>query len=84
MKLTRLLLLPICLLLILSRASAQGIIAFEKETHEFGSIAEGVQATFEFKFKNTGNQPVIINNVQSSCGCTTPDWTKEPILPGYV
>ena len=39
-------------------------------------------ATYEFKFKNTGNQPVVIANVQASCGCTTPDWTKTPVLPG--
>jgi hypothetical protein len=39
-------------------------------------------ATYEFKFKNTGNQPVLIANVQASCGCTTPDWTKTPVLPG--
>jgi len=82
MKLTLLLLLGFCFIFICNLTRAQGILTFEKETHEFGNIGEGVQATYAFKFKNTGNQPVIIANVQPSCGCTTPEWTKEPILPG--
>ena len=82
MKLTPLLIISFYLLFLPGLICAQGNIKFEKETHEFGTVAEGVQATYQFKFKNTGNQPVIISNVQPSCGCTTPDWTKEPILPG--
>lgn len=82
MKLTCLLIGSFCLLLITGRAFGQGKLTFEKETHEFGAVAEGTPATYEFKFKNTGDQPVVIANVQPSCGCTTPEWTKEPILPG--
>jgi hypothetical protein len=63
-------------------AFAQADIKLEKETHDFGTIAEGTQASYEFKVKNVGNQPLVISAVQPSCGCTTPDWTKEPILPG--
>ncbi|MCB2407824.1 DUF1573 domain-containing protein [Hymenobacter lucidus] len=63
-------------------ARAQGVMTFEKELHDFGNVAEGTMATHEFKFKNTGNQPIIIANVQASCGCTTPDWTKTPVMPG--
>ena len=63
-------------------ARAQGVITFEKDMHDFGSVPEGTMATHEFKFKNTGNQPVVIANVQASCGCTTPDWTKTPVMPG--
>jgi hypothetical protein len=74
--------LMLCLLLAGFTANAQGELTFEKETHDFGAITEGVQATYEFKVKNVGNQPVVIANVQPSCGCTTPDWTKDPILPG--
>ena len=81
MKMIYLLLIEFCFIFILSSAQAQGILKFEKETHDFGTITEGGQAIYEFKFKNTGNQPIIISNVQPSCGCTTPDWTKEPILP---
>ena len=75
-------LIVLSLLLTGFTARAQGELKFEKETHDFGTIAEGVQATYEFKVKNVGNQPVVIANVQPSCGCTTPDWTKTPILPG--
>ena len=60
---------------------AQGEIKFEKENHNFGVINEGVQAKYDFVFVNTGNQPVIIQSVNASCGCTTPFYTKEPILP---
>ncbi|WP_084523952.1 DUF1573 domain-containing protein [Adhaeribacter aquaticus] len=71
-----------CLAAFTNSLFAQGKLQFEKETHDFGNIAQGVPATYEFKFKNVGNQPVIISNVQASCGCTTPEWTKTPILPG--
>lgn len=68
--------------LLAGAAQAQGVLTFDKELHDFGSVPEGTMATHEFRFKNTGNQPIIIANVQASCGCTTPDWTKTPVLPG--
>lgn len=61
---------------------AQGVMTFEGENHDFANVLEGTMATHEFVFRNTGNQPIIIANVQASCGCTTPDWTKTPVLPG--
>ena len=75
-------LLTLCLLAFAFTARAQGVMQFEIDNHDFGNVPEGTMATYEFKFKNTGTQPVIIANVQASCGCTTPDWTKTPILPG--
>ncbi|OGX88813.1 DUF1573 domain-containing protein [Hymenobacter coccineus] len=63
-------------------ARAQGVLTFERDLHDFGAVPEGTMAAHEFRFKNTGNQPVVIANVQASCGCTTPDWTKTPVLPG--
>ena len=63
-------------------ANAQGVIKFKNEGHDFGKIEEGVQATHTFEFTNTGTAPVVISNAQASCGCTTPDWTKDPIMPG--
>ena len=64
-------------------AFAQGVITFETTTHEFGDVKEtGGPITHDFKFKNTGDQPIIISNVQASCGCTTPDWTKTPVASG--
>ncbi|MEN8122602.1 MAG: DUF1573 domain-containing protein [Bacteroidota bacterium] len=60
-------------------------INFEKTTHTYGKIKEeGGLATYKFKFKNTGKQPVIITRVQSSCGCTTPEWTRSPVKPGAI
>jgi archaellum component FlaG (FlaF/FlaG flagellin family) len=77
-------LLTICLLALAGVAHAQGAMQFTSDNHDFGNVPEGTMATYEFKFKNTGNQPVIIANVQASCGCTTPDWTKTPVLPGKM
>src|SRR5687768_2955826 len=57
-------------------------IQFEKTTHDFGSVNESGPITYEFKFTNTGSEPLVINNVKASCGCTTPGWTKEPVMPG--
>lgn len=56
---------------------------FESGVHDFGKIKEsdGI-ATCTFKFKNTGSAPLIIQRVQATCGCTTPSYTKEPVLPG--
>ena len=55
---------------------------FEKEVHDFGNVKEGTQAEYVFKFTNIGKEPLVITNVQASCGCTTPKWTKEPVKPG--
>jgi Protein of unknown function (DUF1573) len=52
------------------------------ETHDFGEIPEGPVAEYQFEFTNTGKEPLVIQNASASCGCTTPEWPKEPILPG--
>lgn len=58
-------------------------LQFEKMDHNFGKIKEdGGPANYNFKFTNTGKIPLVIQGVQASCGCTTPEWSKEPILPG--
>jgi len=57
-------------------------LIFKEETYSFGEVPEGPQVTHEFKFSNTGKEPLILSNVKASCGCTTPSWPKEPILPG--
>lgn len=64
-------------------ATAKARIAFEKLQHNYGTFKEelGVQ-TVSFNFKNDGMVPLIINNVQASCGCTSPEWTRQPIAPG--
>lgn len=55
---------------------------FETESHDFGKIPQGKPVTYEFSFKNVGSEPLIISNVESTCGCTVPDYTKTPIKPG--
>lgn len=53
-----------------------------EETHDFGSIAQGIPVTNKFVFENVGKEPLIVSNVQKTCGCTVTDWTKEPVMPG--
>jgi hypothetical protein len=57
-------------------------LAFTTETHDFSTVAEGPAANYEFEFKNTGKEPIMIESVHASCGCTTPSYSKEPIAPG--
>src|SRR5690554_432585 len=52
------------------------------DVHDFGTVPEGPAVEHYFEFKNVGKSPLIISNAQASCGCTTPEWPKEPILPG--
>lgn len=58
------------------------IITFEKKTHDFGDIFQGDKVEETFKFANTGTEPLIITNVQVTCGCTVPKWPRDPIMPG--
>ncbi len=58
------------------------VMKFEKETHDFGKIKAGDKITYEFKFTNTGNSPLIISDARASCGCTTPVWPHTPVKPG--
>jgi hypothetical protein len=55
---------------------------FEEENHNFGTIEEGTLAKYDFVFTNTGDAPLIITNASGSCGCTVPQWPREPIAPG--
>lgn len=58
------------------------VIQFEKLEHDFGTINEGDKVSYTYKFKNTGEAPLIIQDAKPSCGCTAPDWTKTPIPVG--
>ena len=58
------------------------VITFEKTTHDYGTVTKVGDGTCEFKFKNNGIEPLILSNVSSSCGCTVPEWPREPILRG--
>ena len=57
-------------------------ITFEEEVFDFGDIVEGDIVEHVFKFTNTGKNPLIISNARGSCGCTVPEWPRDPIAPG--
>lgn len=57
-------------------------VSWDKEEHDFGNINEGDKVATKFEFTNTGNEPLIISSAKGSCGCTVPEWPKEPIAPG--
>jgi len=55
---------------------------FDEEIKEFGTITQGEAVSLSFRFKNVGKSDLIISSAQGSCGCTVPEWPKEPIKPG--
>ena len=57
-------------------------ITFEEKAFDFGDIHQDDKVEHLFSFENTGTAPLIITNVQTTCGCTAPEWPKEPIMPG--
>ncbi|MGB0402587.1 MAG: DUF1573 domain-containing protein [Salibacteraceae bacterium] len=57
-------------------------MAWDNESHNFGTVKQHTENTHVFTFTNTGSEPLIIQNAQGSCGCTVPDYPKEPIMPG--
>lgn len=65
----------------LAFASAQ-TISFDKTTFDYGNVSAGSDGHRFFTVKNTGDKPLILSEVKPSCGCTTPEWSKDPILPG--
>ena len=58
------------------------VFKFEKEVYDFGEINDGEKVTYDFKFKNIGNSPLIISSATATCGCTIPEYPKEPVAPG--
>jgi len=65
-----------------SMLDALPVINFEEEFHDFGEVQEGDVVEHTFVFTNEGDGPLIISNAQGSCGCTVPDWPRQPIAPG--
>jgi len=57
-------------------------IEFEKVVHDYGDVPYNGNGECEFRFTNTGTEPLLVQKPKSSCGCTIPSWPKEPILPG--
>lgn len=85
----RFLIWSICMLLgmglAMAQAPANGPMAklvFKEKSFDFGDIKQGETVTHKFSFENTGNAPLIITNVSATCGCTVPEWPRDPIAPG--
>lgn len=57
-------------------------IKFDEEDYDFGKIMQGEKVSHAFEFTNTGNKNLVVSSAAGSCGCTVPEWPKEPILPG--
>ena len=58
------------------------VMTFTETEHNFGDIKPGAVVKHTFSFTNSGKSPLLIENATASCGCTTPNWTKDPIAPG--
>ncbi|MBL7863329.1 MAG: DUF1573 domain-containing protein [Cyclobacteriaceae bacterium] len=58
------------------------VAVYETTDHDFGTINEGQKVVHVYKIKNTGEAPLVIQSAQPSCGCTVPEWTKDPIPVG--
>jgi hypothetical protein len=64
-----------------AQQKADEVIKVNTERHDFGKIKQGVPAVTYFTLTNTTDKPLVIENAWGSCGCTTPEWSKEPIAP---
>ncbi len=58
------------------------VFSWEQQVYDFAEIPQGKPVTTTFNYTNNGEMPLIISNVQTSCGCTVADYTKDPVLPG--
>ncbi len=59
------------------------IMTFDKTVHDFGTIQDGTPVETVFSYTNTGESPLVITDIKSTCGCTVPrDWSREPLSPG--
>lgn len=60
------------------------VVQLKETSHDFGKIPQGRPANYTFEIVNIGKEPLKLDNVQASCGCTTPEWSKDPIAPGQT
>ena len=63
-------------------AASGPVISFKEKSIDFGDIVQGAKVEHTFVRTNTGNAPLVISNVAATCGCTVPNWPKEPVAPG--
>ena len=74
----------VVLVAIVAKAQKAGgpVMTFEKTEIDYGTIVQGADPLRKFKFKNTGTEPLVIKTARGSCGCTVPNYKKEPVMPG--
>ena len=65
-----------------SSIAAQPVMTIKETTIDYGSIEKGSEPLRKFGFTNTGTEPLVIKDAKGSCGCTVPNWPKEPVMPG--
>jgi archaellum component FlaF (FlaF/FlaG flagellin family) len=65
-----------------TEVTSQAEITFDKLEHDYGEVKQNGDGVCEFKYTNTGSVPLVLSKVRSSCGCTVPKWSKEPLMPG--
>ncbi|HEY0678867.1 MAG TPA: DUF1573 domain-containing protein [Chitinophagaceae bacterium] len=65
-----------------TKAPVAEVIQLKLPVHDFGKIPQGRPVTYAFEIINTGKEPLKLDDVQASCGCTTPEWSKDAIAPG--
>ena len=59
------------------------VMTFDRKVHDFGNIIDGQSQETVFNYTNTGDAPLVISEIKSTCGCTVPqDWSRAPLLPG--
>lgn len=63
-------------------SASKAVISFPADAFDFGTVPQNIPVTHVFSFKNTGKEPLVLSSVTASCGCTTPEWPKEPVAPG--
>lgn len=69
-------------IIFIATAAAQAVIKFDNTSYNFGKFEEEKVQTTSFSFTNTGDQPLVVQQVLTACGCTTPSYTKNPVKPG--
>ena len=62
----------------------EAVMSFSTLNHDFGTIIEGERVVCYFDYSNSGGADLLITNVEASCGCTIPDWSREPLEPGEM
>jgi hypothetical protein len=65
-----------------TQVAAEDVLQIKEMEHDFGKIPQGKPVYYTFDIINTGKTELKLDNVQASCGCTTPEWSKDPIAPG--